>query len=355
MATDRLKEGVDALQRGDRAAARAILEEVVGADPQNETAWYYLAASQDDPGLRRTYLERVLIINPNNQRARDVLQKLDESEAASQPAPQSTTRSQMPGSGSAGGVRPISSSPAASSSGLGAAASGGFSLPFTIPDAPEKVGIAELFRDGMKLFLRGVDALQSKTGVYEGEMGQATWWRFWLLVAWCAVVGGVVTAAGSLLSVVLSIFLGRFFFGAIIVALITLIISIPVNIALIYGATYISHWYAKEQQKSSVPLLHHAYTIALYAAPAALLGALATAITSIIGLGFIGSLASLALNIYALYLIGMAFKRLHQFTQPNQEWITIGIYFVAYLVFGAILGVILGVLSAPFLFTAAIL
>ena len=56
MATDRLKEGIDALQRGDRVGARAILEEVVGVEPQNETAWYYLAAAQDDPRLRRTYL-----------------------------------------------------------------------------------------------------------------------------------------------------------------------------------------------------------------------------------------------------------------------------------------------------------
>lgn len=352
MATDRLKEGIDALQRGDRVGARAILEEVVGVEPQNETAWYYLAAAQDDPRLRRTYLERVLIINPNNQRARDVLQKLDEAEASVRSVQDQAAQSQGAASQSSGGVRPISSSPAASSSGLGAAASGGFSLPFTIPDAPAKVGIGEMFRDGLHLFLQGVAALQSKPGVFQEEVGQATWWRFWLLVGWCTLVGSAITAAGGLISGLFGLFSGRGL-GFIIITLITFVISVPVTGVVYYGAAYASHWYAKEQQGSQQPLVRHAYAIVLYYAPATFISAALSAVLSIIGLGFVGSLIGLALSIYALYLVGLGFKGLHQFAQPNQEWITVIIYFVAFSVIVAIMGVIIGAMTAPFFVAAA--
>jgi len=343
MAGDVLQAGIDALQRGDRQQARMLLEQAVAADDRNEMAWYYLAAAQDDPAMRRTYLERVLIINPNNTRARDVLQKMDEAEqssgnaqpAASQPPP----RPEAP----RGKVKPLVQPTAGDTPG---ADDTGFALPATIPGAPEKVGFAALFRDGLALFLAGVDALRQKPGVYETELGKASWWRFWLLFGWCAVASAVLIAVGSILGSVVGIVLGRGFpIVGILFAIIVMIISVPFTLVSEYAGVWLSGWYAREQQRSAVPLYQHAYAIAIYWGPAAVLGAALQAVTGVLGLGFIGALGSLALNILALYMIALGFRALHRFATEYQEYITVVIFWVAAAVVAAVLGIFIGVFT----------
>ena len=51
---DLLQEGIAAFQAGDRAKAHELLSEVVKVDPENEQAWYYLAASESDPDAAQT-------------------------------------------------------------------------------------------------------------------------------------------------------------------------------------------------------------------------------------------------------------------------------------------------------------
>ncbi|MBC8098212.1 MAG: PD40 domain-containing protein [Armatimonadetes bacterium] len=71
-----LRAGVDAAKRGDRTTARRLLEEVIAADDNNELAWLWLASAVTSVAERRTCLERVLQINPDNARAREALEKL---------------------------------------------------------------------------------------------------------------------------------------------------------------------------------------------------------------------------------------------------------------------------------------
>ncbi len=70
-----LRAGIDAARRGDRATARRLLEQVTVTDERNEQAWMWLAAVVS-PTERRTCLQKVLEINPNNARAREALRKL---------------------------------------------------------------------------------------------------------------------------------------------------------------------------------------------------------------------------------------------------------------------------------------
>ncbi|MFN8527285.1 MAG: hypothetical protein U0670_01585 [Anaerolineae bacterium] len=71
-----LRSGVAALQSGNREGAIQALSQVVDLNPYNEQAWFYLAAADTDPFMRKRYLERVLELNPNNAKARDILDKL---------------------------------------------------------------------------------------------------------------------------------------------------------------------------------------------------------------------------------------------------------------------------------------
>jgi tetratricopeptide (TPR) repeat protein len=66
---DLLREGAAALKAGDRAGAMSLLARAVRSDPRNELAWLYLAGAVSDLAQRRTCLERVLSLNPQNEAA----------------------------------------------------------------------------------------------------------------------------------------------------------------------------------------------------------------------------------------------------------------------------------------------
>ncbi len=64
-----LKRGIFAAQSGDRDAARKLLTQVVAHDPESEDAWMWLASISDYPEELLAFLNRVLAINANNERA----------------------------------------------------------------------------------------------------------------------------------------------------------------------------------------------------------------------------------------------------------------------------------------------
>src|SRR5258708_2396373 len=74
--TNLLNAGIQAAKNKRRAEARRLLEQVLEADDANETAWMWFATVVDTPREKRICLENVLDINPNNQRAREALEKL---------------------------------------------------------------------------------------------------------------------------------------------------------------------------------------------------------------------------------------------------------------------------------------
>jgi Protein of unknown function (DUF1189) len=73
---ENLRQAREAIQRGDRAAARALLSEEIRVHPGSEIAWLWLSAVVDDPERERQCLERVLAINPGNTVAQEHLQRI---------------------------------------------------------------------------------------------------------------------------------------------------------------------------------------------------------------------------------------------------------------------------------------
>jgi hypothetical protein len=78
----KLREGVDAARRGDKIAARRLLQQVLLSDKNNEIALMWMASVSDTVEDRRAYLRRALQINPNNERAREALSRLGEAPPA---------------------------------------------------------------------------------------------------------------------------------------------------------------------------------------------------------------------------------------------------------------------------------
>lgn len=348
MSGDLFQQGVAAFQAGDKARARMLLLEATEIDPDNENAWYYLAAAETDNALRRQYLERVLEINPNHARARDVLQKMEgrvPAAAASPAEPYAASAStSVPPSTPPPAATPIR--PLDPDAGVtpGSDAAGGFVLPISIPGAPTQVSLRSLLEGGWLLFQRGLDVLQRKEGVYEAEVGRATWWRFWLLVGFGYVINaGITTITTLLLQLRLSSVGLRFNLLAVLLAL---VLSAPVGMLTLYAGVYTSHWWAK-RQGGQMPLFQHAYAVALPYIPAWILGSVVGLVFSLLGIG--AGLISLIISIYALYIMSLGFERFYRFSDPNQKYFTVGAMFVGFIVAGIVLG---AVTLALFGFTA---
>jgi len=64
-----LKKGIAAAQKGDREHARELLARAADLDPASEDAWMWLASISEYPEELLAFLSKVLLINPDNQRA----------------------------------------------------------------------------------------------------------------------------------------------------------------------------------------------------------------------------------------------------------------------------------------------
>lgn len=87
-----LQQGIAAVKAGDKDTGKRLLAQVIKADPRNERAWLWLAYAVDDIGRKRECFERVLVINPSSQSARQQLEAIVRLE---QPADE-PTRAQPP-------------------------------------------------------------------------------------------------------------------------------------------------------------------------------------------------------------------------------------------------------------------
>ncbi len=330
---DKLQEGIAAFQAGDRLKAHDLLSEVVKIDPENEQAWYYLAASEGDPALRKQYLEQVLEINPGNAKAREVLDRIlareSEATAVPEPAPEPKSTGQRKSR-----IHPLD--PALGLK-LGEADddANGVKLPFHIPDAPERVSWENLFRDGVMLIRIGFNILLRKPGVYADEVSQATWWRFWL-------VAGTAAAGSAALSIFNALFLQIRYSTSlfnIIAVLLTPFFGIALGLVTLYVGCYASYrWAVNQGGRGS--LLDHSYTVALVWAPVVVINSALGLAFNLFGIGM--GLLTLLLDIYEVYLIAEGFERLHLFTDSNQKWITAVVMIIASIVTAMVLGILLG-------------
>ncbi len=76
-----LRDGITAAREGDKSRARTLLDEVVAQDPENEKGWFWLASVADSDEERMVYLGNVITINPDNERAQAILERLEARQA----------------------------------------------------------------------------------------------------------------------------------------------------------------------------------------------------------------------------------------------------------------------------------
>ncbi len=74
---EKLRTGIEAARRGDKATASHLLRQVVDITPNNEVAWMWLASALDNLQERKSALEQAIRINPSNARAQQALEQLN--------------------------------------------------------------------------------------------------------------------------------------------------------------------------------------------------------------------------------------------------------------------------------------
>jgi hypothetical protein len=72
-----LRDGIGAAKAGNTTEAQTLLREVVALDENNEKGWIWLAAVVDTEDEKRVCLSNVLVINPNNKKAKDELNTIE--------------------------------------------------------------------------------------------------------------------------------------------------------------------------------------------------------------------------------------------------------------------------------------
>jgi tetratricopeptide (TPR) repeat protein len=91
-----LQQGIAAARGGQADVARQLFRQAARFDPRNEAAWQWLITVAEDNNERIFCLKQLLAINPQNDRARDALQRLSAEPAATTPAPAAAQPPQRP-------------------------------------------------------------------------------------------------------------------------------------------------------------------------------------------------------------------------------------------------------------------
>jgi len=73
---DLYQQVVEAFKAGDKQKAKSLLEELIKSEPNNADALFGLSMCSDTFEQTKSFLERVLAINPNYPKARERLDKL---------------------------------------------------------------------------------------------------------------------------------------------------------------------------------------------------------------------------------------------------------------------------------------
>lgn len=72
-----LDMAITAAKQGQKQGARVMLRQVLNQDKRNERAMMWLARLATNEKERKQWLSRVLMVNPDNDTARDALEKMD--------------------------------------------------------------------------------------------------------------------------------------------------------------------------------------------------------------------------------------------------------------------------------------
>ncbi len=327
------EQGVAALKEGDKPRAQSLLEQAVELDPNNAKAWYFLSRVQTSVAEKRTSLNTVLAIMPDNRLAREALDNLSSGDEAFDEFEEEVEQEEPVASSS---YSPPKSQPSGMSSlprmGIGEGVKpqiGSFTLPVSIEDAPLSIMPQTIVDEFVATFKNGVEILRRTPSIYPMEMQQATWWKFWQFVIASWLIGAVVsTISGFIIQAQLATAFNNNPFmtdavasPSILASIFSLLLFIPISAIVLYVGLYASYRFITSKRDGQASFLVHSYTIILPLVTAGLITDVANLVFSIAPLlGSLVSLALFALWIYSMYIAAQGLAIAHKVAANSGYW-----------------------------------
>jgi hypothetical protein len=300
------QQGIDAYKAGNKEEAVRLLSDAVRQNSQDEEAWLYLGAAIDDSTRKRQAFEKVLAINPDNERAKNALARLNTAGA------------------SAAGSAASSANAAAARMSAGASAAGdkakavwsgqqGFAVPGNIEGAPPTVTIPEIISNGRTRIMQGLNIYQNQDYEQVVAAGQnATMWDSVSIALTGVLVVGLAVLVGRLIGYVLGGFaFNNIFVGLLYRPIFGAIAQMIVTAAGYAGAVYASRFYL-QNQNINVPMAQHSMYYAVIWLPMTVIGALFTFLANaFLPLACLTLPVAIGLGLYGTYLLWKAFERVY--------------------------------------------
>ncbi len=334
MSSSLIQQGIDAYRAGNRDEAVRLLTQAVQQDPQSEDGWLYLGAALSDRQRQREAFQRVLAINPNNEKAKNAIARLDA-------APGGTGRAA--GQGASEAASKFGKQAGAAMGAAGAKMNEAFAgkrsmkLPIAVQGAPESLTLPEMIALGRTRIQEGFQVYTKQDFEQIVTAGQsATQWDSVFIAGLGCVAVGAATLVGGEVGWILGGF-ARNFLG-IVSPIFAAIIAMLATGAGFAGAVYGSRAYL-QNQNVNVPMPQHSMYYAMVWLPITIVNAVGALIISAIGmstvLAFLSlcflplfAIVALILAIYGWWLLKGAFDRVYG-NENNRGLITAAIAIIA--------------------------
>ncbi len=355
-------QGIDALKKGKKQEAYDLLEQAVELDPNNAKAWYFLSRVQTSVADKRTSLNTVLAIMPNNQLAKDALAKLDDEdfvveEEFVEPEPRVYEEPKVKSHPNTEAYeQPQMNVPPALQSlprmGIGAGNKtriGNLQVPVAIEDAPESTEPQVIQNEFVHTIRSGYEILRRTPDVYLNEIHRASWWRFWQVVFIALAIGAVVSSLSAFIlqtqlanSINNSPFVTEPVAAPSVFSMIfSMILFLPVNIILLYVGIYASYWFVTTRRNGQASFMRHAYTIMLPVITAGFMIDIANLVFAIVPiLGTLVAIALFVLWVYSLYIAAQGMTMVHGIDDNSGYW-TMGMFALATFAVGLVVSPLL--------------
>jgi tetratricopeptide (TPR) repeat protein len=332
------QQGIAAYKAGNKEEAVRLLSQALRQNRQDEDAWLYLGAALDDPVRKRQAFQQVLQINPDNEKAKNALTRLDQMQTG-QGAPAASARP----AGTA-------ATPSRSAMTKQKLYQDGIAIPFDIEGAPEKVTVPYLIEHAKERINQAIQIYVNRNYelIVSGAQG-ATMWDVWFTAGVGIVAVGVADLVGRLIGWPLSFFPGGL--GGLFWPFVSAIVTMAATAAGFAGGLYASRYYL-QSQGVNVSLPQHGMYYALIFLPLLLANAVVGLVTH--ALGFLNCLVfpllilvGFALSIYSFILLKEAFDRVYG-SAENRGLITAAISIGGWIVGLVVAGIVLAIFNTVF-------
>ena len=234
---DLTTQGIMAYEAGEYKEANRLLAHAVKEDKYNEDAWFYLGMVQTKLEKKKQCMQRVLKINPNNEKAKQEIANITEEmvnpvQNATAGKPQKRSKDVK--------EQQVSMN---------------YPIIKEIPGAPTSISVSTILGVVTSTVQESIPIFTKQEAI---KLKEATWWQFFLTVGMFSFLIGVLGSISRLVIMLDS----RFVTFDLLPLISTPILTMIIGTIAVAGGAFVSHWYVTKHENGQGTLSAHSLTLA---------------------------------------------------------------------------------------------